>query len=168
MTRSRRLRSAAISFDFGDGRVRRNKIIDTRLSTVLFALMGQAVGEPTSLATRNLLRSLALQVPSGQRVAKAMEVPALADADLVDLAPFELQNRTPLWFYILREAHVVADGSHLGPVGGRIVAEVIVGLIGGDRFSYLRQDPDWTPTYGSGDEFTVPDLLQAAGVVAPL
>jgi hypothetical protein len=56
MTRSRRLRSAAISFDFGDGRVRRNKIIDTRLSTVLFALMGQAVGEPTSLATRNLLR----------------------------------------------------------------------------------------------------------------
>jgi hypothetical protein len=155
-------------FDFGDGRVRRNKIIDTRLSTVLFALMGQAVGEPTSLATRNLLRSLALQVPSGQRVANAMEVPPLADADLVDLAPFELQNRTPLWFYILREAHVVADGRHLGPVGGRIVADVLVGLIGGDRFSYLRQDPDWTPTYGSGDEFTVPDLLQAAGVVAPL
>jgi hypothetical protein len=97
-----------------------------------------------------------------------MEVPALADADLVDLAPFELQNRTPLWLYVLREAHVVADGRHLGPVGGRIVAEVLVGLIEGDRFSYLRQDPDWTPTYGSGDEFTVPDLLQAAGVVAPL
>jgi hypothetical protein len=62
----------------------------------------------------------------------------------------------------------VADGRHLGPVGGRIVAEVLVGLIEGDRFSYLRQDPDWTPTYGPGDEFTVPDLLQAAGVVAPL
>jgi hypothetical protein len=97
-----------------------------------------------------------------------MEVPALADADLVDLAPFELQNRTALWFYVLREAHVVADGRHLGSVGGRIVADVLVGLIVGDRFSYLRQDPDWTPTYGSGDEFTVPDLLQAAGVVAPL
>jgi hypothetical protein len=41
-----------------------------------------------------------------------------------------------------------------------------VGLIQGDRTSYLRQDPDWTPTYGSDDNFTVVDLLRAAGVVA--
>ena len=73
-----------------------------------------------------------------------------------------------MWFYILREADVIAGGQHLGPVGGRIVAEVIVGLIKGDRLSYLRQDPDWTPTYGSGDTFTVPDLLQAADVVITL
>jgi hypothetical protein len=73
-----------------------------------------------------------------------------------------------LWFYVLREAEATADGEHLGPVGGRIVAEVIVGLISGDRQSYLRQDPDWTPTYGSNDSFTMVDLLTAAGAVATI
>lgn len=155
-------------FDFGDGRVRHNKRIDTTLSSVLFTLLGVPGGEPTSLATRNLLRNLVMQVPSGQRVARAMDVPVLADADLADLALFDLERRTPLWFYVLREADVVADGQHLGPVGGRIVAEVVAGLIQGDALSYLNQDPDWTPTYGTGDGFTVTDLLQAAEVVALL
>ena len=155
-------------FDFGDGRVRRNKRIDTTLSSVLFSLIGQPAGEPVSLASRNLLRNLTMQVPSGQRVAKAMALPRLAAADLDDLVPFHLQQRTPLWFYVLREAEVMADGTHLGPVGGRLVAEVIIGLMIGDRLSYLRQDPDWTPTYGSDHDFTVADLLRAAGVVAPL
>ncbi|HEY8792210.1 MAG TPA: heme peroxidase family protein [Gaiellaceae bacterium] len=155
-------------FDFGDGRVRRNKRIDTTLSTPLFELMGQAQGEPVSLATRNLLRNLTMEVPSGQRVAKAMKEPELAPADLDDLKPFHLRERTPLWFYVLREAQVTAGGEHLGPVGGRIVAEVIIGLIKGDRQSYLRQEPDWTPTYGSNESFTVADLLKAADVVATL
>jgi hypothetical protein len=155
-------------FDFGDGRVRHNKRIDTILSTPLFDLMGQAPGEPTSLATRNLLRNLTMEVPSGQRVAKAMKLPALAPADLDDLEPFHLNERTPLWFYVLREAQVTADGEHLGPVGGRIVAEVIIGLIMGDAQSYLRQEPDWTPTYGTNESFTTVDLLKAADVVAAL
>lgn len=155
-------------FDFADGRVRPNKKIDTKLSTVLFNLMGQPAGEPTSLATRNLLRNLAMEVPSGQRVAHAMRLPALSPDDLADLRPFHLDKRTPLWFYILREADVAADGEHLGPVGGRIVAEVITGLITGDRQSYLRQDPDWTPTYGADTSFTMVDLLQAADAVATL
>jgi hypothetical protein len=155
-------------FDFGDDRARPNKKIDTKLSTVLFTLLGQPEGEPVSLATRNLLRNLTMQVPSGQRVARAMQLPELAAADLEDLAPFTLDRRTPLWFYVLREAEVAADGEHLGPVGGRIVAEVIIGLIMGDRQSYLRQDPDWTPTYGTGGAFTMVDLLRAAGVVAAI
>ena len=155
-------------FDFGDGRVRRNKRIDTKLSTVLFRLMRQAQDEPKSLATRNLLRNLSMKVPSGQRVAHAMNLPVLAAADLADLGPFHLRERTPLWFYVLREAEVTSDGEHLGPVGGRIVAEVIIGLIKGDAQSYLRQDPDWTPTYGQDGSFTAADLLQTAGVVTDL
>jgi hypothetical protein len=155
-------------FDFGDGRARRNKKIDTTLSSVLFELMGQPQDEPTSLATRNLLRNLTMKVPSGQRVAKAMQLPALAPADLDDLDDFHLADRTPLWFYVLREAEVTTGGEHLGPVGGRIVVEVIIGLIRGDRQSYLRQDPDWTPTYGTGGSFDATDLLEAAGVVATL
>jgi hypothetical protein len=155
-------------FDFSDGRVRRNKKIDTTLSTPLFDLMGQPPGDPVSLATRNLLRNLTMEVPSGQRVAKAMKLPVLAASDLDDLKPFELSKRTPLWFYVLREAEVIAGGEQLGPVGGRIVAEVIIGLIMGDRQSYLRQDPDWTPTYGADESFTTVDLLNAADVVATL
>jgi hypothetical protein len=121
-----------------------------------------------SLATRNLLRALVMKVPSGQRVAQAMRLPVLAPADLADLAEFGLRDRTPLWFYVLREAEVAAGGQHLGPVGGRIVAEVILGLVKGDRNSYLRQDPDWRPTYGAGSGFTAADLLRTAGVVPPL
>jgi len=155
-------------FDFGDNRARNNKLIDTKLSSVLFELMGQPAGEPVSLASRNLLRALTMKVPSGQRVAQAMRLPVLGPGDLADLAELNLRDRTPLWFYVLREAEVAAGGQCLGPVGGRIVAEVIVGLIKGDRNSYLRQDPDWAPTYGSGATFTAADLLNAAGVVVTL
>jgi hypothetical protein len=155
-------------FDFGDGRVKNNKLIDTTLSSPLFALLGQAAGTPVSLATRNLLRNLTMEVPSGQRVARAMSLPVLAAADLVDIKPLHLEKRTPLWFYVLREAAVTAGGQHLGPVGGRIVAEVITGLIHGDRQSYVRQDPNWTPIYGTGDDFTIADLLRKAGVVATI
>jgi hypothetical protein len=155
-------------FDFGDRRARPNKKIDTKLSTPLFDLMGQAPGQETSLATRNLLRSLTMKVPSGQRVAKAMNESVLPAADLADLEDFHLEKRTPLWFYVLREAEVMANGERLGPVGGRIVAEVIIGLIRGDRQSYLRQEPDWTPTYETGGSFSTVDLLRAADVVVPL
>ena len=155
-------------FDFGDGLVRPNKAIDTTLSSALFALMGQAPGEPVSLAQRNLLRNLVMGVPSGQRVAQKMQLPPLAKADLKDLADQGLDTSTPLWFYVLREAQVAADGHHLGPVGGRIVAEVIQGLVEGDAGSYLSMQPDWTPTYGQDDDFTAVDLLTAAGVVHAL
>jgi hypothetical protein len=94
-----------------------------------------------------------------------MQIERLAPGGLADLEPYHLEGRTPLWFYIPREAHVMTEGERLGPVGGRIVAEVITGLIHGDRQSYLRQDPDWTPTHGAGGSFGIGDLLKAADVV---
>jgi hypothetical protein len=97
-----------------------------------------------------------------------MKTPALSKADLDDLTAFGLAGRTPLWFYVLREAQVTTGGERLGPVGGRLVAEVIIGLIRGDRNSYLSQDPEWTPAYGNGGTFTIADLLRAAGVVVAL
>jgi hypothetical protein len=130
--------------------------------------MGQSTGSPDSLATRNLLRNLTMKVPSGQSVAKAMKLPLLAKSDLSDLAAQDLDERTPLWFYVLREAQVKAGGEHLGPVGGRIVGEVIIGLIEGDSQSFLSQDPTWTPTYGSNETFEMTDLLTKAGVVGSL
>ena len=51
-------------------------------------------------------------------------------------------------------------------MGGRIVAEVLYGLIEGDSLPYLGPDPEWTPTYGSNGNFTIVDLLTKSGTVA--
>lgn len=163
-------------FDFEDGEVKPNKRIDTKISTPLFQLpiftlpnnRGEPVG-PTSLPTRNLLRHTTWELPSGQQLASAMSLPRLSPGDLDDLSSLgaNLATSTPLWFYILREAEVIADGLHLGPVGGRIVAEVFVGLLQLDDESYLNAQPDWTPTLPTANTdvgFRTTDLLTIAGV----
>ena len=157
-------------FDFGDGKSRSNKLIDTKLSSVLFDLVDLPAGEPQSLAQLNLLRNLALKVPSGQDVAKAMRLTPLARGDLDDLKPYGLDTRTPLWFYVLREAETQAGGKCLGQVGGHIVAEVMIGLLEGDRSSYLRQDPEWKPSLPAATQgdFRITDLLNFADVVTAL
>jgi hypothetical protein len=142
-----------------------SKRIDTKLSSPLFKLPFTPPGMPHALAQRNLLRHLTFDLPSGQAVARAMGVKPLANDEIEDLAEFGLDTATPLWFYILREAHLRADGKHLGPVGGRIVAEVFVGLLLGDRLSFLRCDPLWQPTLGGKSKFGIVDLLKIAEVV---
>jgi len=103
-----------IFFDFGDKKVRANKRIDTKLSTVLFDLPGFLPGDVQSLAQRNLLRHLTFSLPSGQSVAKAMSLPVLDPIHFNDLKTLNFHHRTPLWFYILREADVEEDGRQLG------------------------------------------------------
>ena len=157
-------------FDFGDGQVKPNKKIDTKLSTPLFNLPLGAIAShdtPTSLPQRNLLRHLTWQLPAGQRVARAMGVHALAPGDLQELAPLGVgfEQSTPLWYYVLKEAEVMADGLHLGPVGGRIVAEVFIGLLQSDPTAYLAAKPAWTPSLPSkSGQFEMTDFLTFAGV----
>ena len=74
-------------------------------------------------------------------------------------------SQTPLWVYILKEAEVQAEGLMLGGVGGRIVAEVFIGLLQSDPTSYLRQNPGWKPVLGQNQTFEMADLLRSAGVV---
>ncbi|HSF49112.1 MAG TPA: hypothetical protein VLA73_12225, partial [Burkholderiales bacterium] len=161
-------------FDFGDGEVKPNKQIDTAISTPLFQLPLAAIATqdpPTSLPQRNLLRHLTWQLPSGQSVASAMNVPSLSAEDLGELKRFgqNLDVSTPLWYYIMKEAHVMEGGAILGPVGGRIVGEVILGLLQLDRDSYLSSGSRWQPTLParSGQvtgEFQMTDFLTFAGV----
>jgi hypothetical protein len=157
-------------FDFGDGQVKPNKKIDTKLSTPLFNLPLGAIAShdtPTALPQRNLLRHLTWELPAGQRIARAMGVDALAAADLQELAPLGVgfEQSTPLWYYVLKEAEVMADGLHLGPVGGRIVAEVFIGLLQSDPNAYLAAKPAWTPSLPSKTgEFGMTDFLTFAGV----
>lgn len=163
-------------FDFGDGEVKPNKLIDTKISTPLFQLpnmtiataRGEDVG-PTSLATRNLLRHITWEIPSGQRVARRMGVDRLSRGDLADFGSVDssLATSTPLWLYILREAEIMASGEHLGPVGGRIVAEVFLGALQSDRSGFMRTQPRWRPTLPVEDEsngFQMTDLLRIAAV----
>jgi hypothetical protein len=75
-------------------------------------------------------------------------------------------GQAPLWFYILKEAEIQHDGERLGAVGGRIVAEVFLGLLKLDRSSYLGQNPPWRPQppiAGAAGRFGIGDLLKFAG-----
>ena len=128
----------------------RAKRIDSRLPSPLIALPTQISGSApgtdyASLATRDLQRGQAVGLASGEAIARRLAVPALS-ADQVGLAEYGWEGETPLWFYILREADVFHDGDQLGPVGGRIVGEVLVGIIDADPESFRAVDPAWTPT----------------------
>ena len=164
-------------FDFGDGNVRPNKLIDTRLSSPLFdlpGLRGPAPGLPSdgvqSLASRNLLRHLNVGLPSGQDIARYVGAPVLSAEQVAELKPFGFDTSTPLWFYVLKEAELLEQGCRLGPVGSLIVGEVFIGLLRADEDSYLHQQPDWQPTLPStqAGEFRMVDLLTLAGVAPPL
>ena len=96
----------------------------------------------------------------------------------------ELGRKTPLWTYVLAEAtsqwhdEVIRRGltgaaanfvgTHLGPVGGRIVAETLIGLMLADGHSYLSQDPNWlpsaTPDGSNKRDYSMIDLLRFAGL----
>ncbi|MEA3178701.1 MAG: hypothetical protein QOI59_2224 [Gammaproteobacteria bacterium] len=147
------------------------------------------VNDPANLAARNLLRGLSLQMPSGQAVARAMGLNVIHDRDLkvgksivdewktarpiVEIDPSFADN-APLWYYTLAEAQhywfkrASKPGSQgdnepvtLGPMGGRIVAETLIGLVYGDGHSYLQQDPNWEPVIG-GRHLTMGQLIKYA------
>jgi hypothetical protein len=149
----------------------------------------------SNLAHRNLLRGLSMGLPSGQTVARYMGLKPISDEDLkvgkanVDgitgnaaIKQFgnSFKDNAPLWFYILAEgqhqwveqtSRTAGDDAknmvhtRLGPVGGRIVAEVLIGLMLGDRHSFLSQWPTWTPWFANGNgQFGMPELLTEIGL----
>jgi hypothetical protein len=133
----------------GNARAQRAKRIDARLPAPLIALPTQISGSApgtdyASLANRDLERGHLVGLPSGEAVAHRLGVPALS-AEQVGLAEHGWVGETPLWFYILKEADVLHGGDQLGAVGGRIVGEVLVGIIDGDPESFRSLDPDWSP-----------------------
>ena len=143
-------------FDLGDGQVKNNKKIDTTISSVLFTLPLPAIAphtqtSPTVLPQRNLLRQLTWGLPSGQAIARAMRAPGVGASELSDIAgvykPFA--TNTPLWYYVLAEAKTLAGGLHLGPIGGRIVTETLIGLLRADPTSYLNMHPRFKPFLGT-------------------
>jgi hypothetical protein len=157
----RRLDLAQV-FDLpGRAPAQRAKRLDGRLAASLIGLPEQvtgAVDAPAyrSLAVRDLLRGRTTELPSGEAVARLLGVEPLADDETGRSWP----HGTPLWFYVLKEAELRGGGDRLGPVGGRIVAEVLIGLLRADPASQLSLDPSWTPTLpAAGPGFALADLL---------
>ena len=157
----------------------RTKQIDSILSPGLDLLPG-FTGLMAMLATRNLLRGLALGLPSGQGVAQAFGLTPLtaaqlkqgllpAEAALLDASGGLLLNKTPLWYYVLREAAVLNGGNQLGPVGARIVAETFARMLKRNPDSYVNVAGGFTPSLPSATPgtFTVADLLNVAKVTVP-
>ncbi|MBA2313187.1 MAG: peroxidase [Actinobacteria bacterium] len=147
-------------FEIGDNSsLQRARKIDTQLAAPLSDV--PATNEPHRLAERNLLRGRALKLPSGQRVSRAMGIEPLSDDQLALTAiSDEFLGSAPLWFYVLKEAEIQTGGASLGPVGGRIVAEVLLGMLKGDPFSYINIEPNWEPFLGQNpQDFTMGDLV---------
>jgi hypothetical protein len=149
----------------GHAPAQRAKRIDSRLPAPLIALPTQISGSApgsdyASLANRDLQRGQAVGLASGEAVAERLGVPALS-AEQVGLAEFGWTGETPLWFYVLKEAEALHEGDRLGPVGGRIVGEVLVGIVDADPESFRSVDPSWTPTLPArrADAFGLADIL---------
>ena len=166
--------------------IRPNKRIDAIISTPLFHLPLQTIagavpGDIISLPERNMLRGITWSLPSGQRIAQEMGATVLNASndpflrevqrvsDFYDRS-LDLGDSTPLWAYILNEGFRLGDGgNHLGPVGGRIVAEVFIGLLQLDDDSFLNAPRRWTPTLPDRSgrvtgRFKMVDFLTFAGV----
>ena len=133
----------------GPGMAQRAKRIDGRLVRALIelpvALTGACeVEEYHSLAVRDLERGQGVGLPSGEALARRLGETPLS-GDEIGAANAGWRGETPLWYYILREADVRCAGNALGPVGGRIVGEVLVGLLDYDPTSVRFAPNEWRP-----------------------
>ncbi|WP_426324328.1 peroxidase family protein [Microbacterium sp. E-13] len=152
--------------------------IDSVLASALEDLDGNGLPNELMgvLAARNLLRGLVLGLPSGQATAAALGVPALTTPELTAGLPADeiavlqqqsglLLEKTPLWYYVLREAMVKTGGEHLGPLGAKIVADTFVTMMRRDALSLLNVT--FAPTLPSAvaGRFTFADLVRVAGVI---
>jgi uncharacterized delta-60 repeat protein len=121
-------------------------------------------GIPTfKLAEATLIRDASVGLPSGQQACQLAGVDVLGTDQLAREPALEeflrdngMLNRTPLFYYLLREAEVAGrsapgklPGTRLGPLGSRIVAEVILGLLNADQDSYVHAA--WEPPVIAGD-----------------
>ncbi|GAB0496330.1 hypothetical protein MMPV_007642 [Pyropia vietnamensis] len=118
-----------------------------------------------SLASLDLLRGASLGLPCGGAAAAAAATmvggpPPLGINDFgltlppaaggAGLDPADVPSDVPFLLYVLTEAGVRAEGERLGPIGGRIQAEVILGALERDRRSLARK-PGWvSPLTGAG------------------
>lgn len=184
----------AIDWSFflpGEENTQNARIFDPRLANGLRRLPeGDESTEEAlrQLAVRNLLRGYNLSIPTGQAISRAMGIMPLDHSRVVHepsraieeaLGANDFTRRTPLFYYVLREAFSHGAGEHLGAIGSRMVAETLVSLIQDDPVSVLNH-PDARDLIVSarkakagqsglktpvGTIGTISDLVKAAGAI---
>ena len=102
--------------------------------------------EPHMLGVRTLCRAAAMRLPTGQQLRVALQPRATINASEAArklLRKLRFEHETPLWYYVLLEAESVGQ-LHLGPIGSRILLEVIEGALLHDPDSFFFQENlDW-------------------------
>lgn len=121
------------------------------------------------LPVRTLWRGARMGLPSGQEVAKALDIRNALTEDEITNSPYpEIRNivlkygfhqDTPLWYYVLKEGEIRGNGLKLGPVGSRIVADVLVEALKSDPNSYVSVDPKWKPKITGIPPGTISNVL---------
>jgi hypothetical protein len=104
-------------------------------------------------------------------IGQGVDTPSAPLPNIVTAGGAVFAGNCPLWTYILAEAmahktpvklavqeDISVNTPQLGPVGGRIVAEVLLGLLFGDSHSLLSLDPGWTPPAGA--KYALKDLVR--------
>lgn len=167
--------------------------IDHKVTARVFNLPESAIPDDIkyigNLPHRNLLRGSQIGVVSGEELATFYGVAPLTPAEVLgaDNRPasrelFKLDHickdnatcqgckddatfKTPLWYYILKEAEVHSNGEMLGEVGSRLVAEVLAGaLYYGNEFAY---DDNWKSKVinigSASNAITLRDILKYVG-----
>jgi hypothetical protein len=143
------------------------RLIDAKLAIPLLNLPPTVVSDPmVSLAERNLIRGKRLGLAAGQDVARTMGLAPLSNLELglPDPGNPGWGGKAPLWFYLLREAEIRQGGRRLGPAGGRLITEVILGILICDRTSYLNAPTTWRPAapIAPAGRFTVGEFVTFA------
>jgi hypothetical protein len=164
-----------------------SNFIDTSVSAAMHGLSSSTIRlsnrleppDPSSLPIRTLLRGARAGLPSGQEVADALLAQGkinssdrLTAAQLTEdtcdlsgtvLRSIGLEDNTPLFYYLLKEAEINAGGLTLGPIGSHIVSEVIQGSLEADPHGYISMvGPRWSMPvwlYPSGTKRIVNSLI---------
>ena len=167
--------------NFVGASAQRARKIDTKIAHDLSTLPFRP-DDPvlTNLAQSNLFRGYSLSIPTGQAICDGFGLFWLSPDEILDgedpdiaqiVKDSYFHHRTPLWYYVLREAAVQQNGERLGEVGSRLVAETFIGSLKQDPNSYLNNltDPamknngvDVKPGAG-GRIRNLVDLLKFAG-----
>ncbi len=164
-----------------------SSFIDTSVSRAMHGLSPQTIrlgnqfesAIPSNLPARTLLRGARAQLPTGQEAAEAwLKQGKIKAGDVLTrdelerdtndgsgtvLRKHRLGERTPLFYYLLKEAELRAHGLTLGPVGSRIVFEVIQGALETDPESFVSvfgskwRPPRWR--FPNGSERPINSLI---------
>jgi hypothetical protein len=180
-TPPRLLADYVVDWDFffraTDTELNRGQNIDTFITEVLYELPPETIalfrsaGAPRTLKEfmmplpeLTLKRGSKIHLPSGEQFAGCFGFPKIGRTDIPalpeDRAFFdnaEFHDRTPLWYYLLREASLEmtqepepgnpfgAPIQKLGSIGSQIVAEVFFQVLATDADSILNAGRNWQP-----------------------